>query len=100
MEKLAAKEYPLSGAGATFPAPIFQRWFDAYNRQVDPNVQVSYQSVGSGAGLEQYINGTVDFGASEAPITDSADRTASFIAAHGHDPIQIPMTGGFISLLL
>lgn len=87
----------ISGAGATFPAPLFQRWFDAYNRQVDSNVQVSYQSVGSGAGLEQYINGTVDFGASEAPITDSADRTASFIAAYGHDPIQVPMTGGFLS---
>lgn len=87
----------ISGAGATFPAPLFQRWFDAYNRQVDPNVQVSYQSVGSGAGLEQYINGTVDFGASEAPITDSATRTESFIAAHGHDPIQLPLTGGFVS---
>lgn len=92
-----ARIISISGAGATFPAPLFQRWFDAYNRQVDPNVQVSYQSVGSGAGLEQYINGTVDFGASEAPITDSPQRTASFIAAHGYDPIQVPMTGGFLS---
>ena len=87
----------ISGAGATFPAPIFQRWFDAYNRTVDPAVQVSYQSVGSGAGLEQYINGTVDFGASEAPITDSADRTKSFIDGYGYDPIQIPIVGGHIS---
>lgn len=87
----------ISGAGATFPAPIFQRWFDAYNRQVNPNVQVSYQSIGSGAGLEQYINGTVDFGASEAPITDSPDRLKSFRAKYNYDPIQIPMTGGFLS---
>ncbi|MGF1518796.1 MAG: phosphate ABC transporter substrate-binding protein PstS [Nodosilinea sp.] len=88
---------PISGAGATFPAPLFQRWFDAYNREVNPDVQVSYQSVGSGAGLEQYINGTVDFGASEAPITDSEDRTKSFIDAFGYDPIQIPITGGHVS---
>lgn len=87
----------ISGAGATFPAPIFQRWFDAYNRQVDSNVQVSYQSIGSGAGLEQYIKGTVDFGASEAPITDSADRLKSFKTAYNYDPIQVPMTGGFLS---
>ncbi len=88
---------PISGAGATFPAPIFQRWFDAYNRSVNPDVQVSYQSVGSGAGLEQYIAGTVDFGASEAPITDSEDRTKSFIDAYGYDPIQIPIVGGHVS---
>jgi len=93
----SGQKISISGAGATFPAPLFQRWFDAYNREVDSNVQVSYQSVGSGAGLEQYINGTVDFAASEAPITDSADRTKSFIEAHGHDPIQVPMTGGFLS---
>lgn len=87
----------ISGAGATFPAPIFQRWFDAYNRQVDSSVQVSYQSVGSGAGLEQYINGTVDFGASEAPITDSEDRMKSFQDAYPYEPIQIPIVGGHIS---
>ena len=87
---------PIDGAGASFPAPLFQRWFATYNSEVDPNVRVSYQSVGSGAGLEQYINGTVDFGASEAPITDDPDRVESFIEEHGHDPIQVPVTGGFI----
>lgn len=88
---------PISGAGATFPAPIFQRWFDAYTRKVDFDVQVSYQSVGSGAGLEQYIAGTVDFGASEAPITDAADRTQAFVDAFGYAPIQVPITGGLLS---
>jgi len=87
----------ISGAGATFPAPLFQRWFDTYNREVNPDVQVSYQSVGSGAGLEQYINGTVDFGASEAPITDSEDRMKSFREAWPFEPIQIPITGGHVS---
>ncbi|BAW97201.1 putative phosphate ABC transport substrate-binding protein [[Synechococcus] sp. NIES-970] len=87
----------ISGAGASFPAPLFQRWFDTYNREVDSNVQVSYQSVGSGAGLEQYINGTVDFGASEAPITESEDRMASFRAAYpGTEPLQIPVVGGYV----
>lgn len=86
----------ISGAGATFPAPLFQRWFDAYNREVDPNVQVSYQSVGSGAGLEQYINGTVEFGASEAPITESEDRMKSFADAYPYEPLQLPLVGGYV----
>lgn len=86
----------ISGAGATFPAPLFQRWFDEYNRNVDSSVQVSYQSVGSGAGLEQYINGTVDFGASEAPI--EGDRLQSFEAAYPYDPLQIPVVGGIVVL--
>jgi phosphate transport system substrate-binding protein len=87
----------INGAGATFPAPIFQRWFDAYNRTVNRDVQVSYQSVGSGAGLEQYIAGTVDFGASEAPLTASEDRMKSFQDAYPFDPIQLPIVGGHVS---
>lgn len=84
----------ISGAGATFPAPLFQRWFDTYNREVDSNVQVSYQSVGSGAGLEQYINGTVDFGASEAPM--EGDRRESFLADYPYEPLQLPFVGGYV----
>lgn len=87
----------ISGAGATFPAPLFQRWFDAYNRTVNPDTRVSYQSVGSGAGLEQYINGTVDFAASEAPITTSEDRLKSFKENFEFEPIQVPITGGHVS---
>ncbi|PSB20744.1 phosphate ABC transporter substrate-binding protein PstS [filamentous cyanobacterium CCP1] len=86
----------ITGAGATFPAPLYQRWFAEYNQSVDPNVQVSYQSVGSGAGLEQYINGTVDFGASDAPI--QGDRLESFRAAYNAEPIQVPMAGGAVVL--
>ncbi len=86
----------ISGAGATFPAPLYQNWFTTYAQNVNPDVQISYQSVGSGAGLEQYINGTVDFGASDAPI--KGDRLASFKAKYNADPIQVPMAGGSVVL--
>lgn len=86
----------INGAGATFPAPLYQNWFATFAQEVNPDVQVSYQSVGSGAGLEQYINGTVDFGASDAPIT--GDRLKSFQEKYGADPIQVPMAGGAVVL--
>lgn len=60
----------LTGAGATFPAPIYQAWFDDYNRGVAKGVQVNYQPVGSGGGIQQFTAGTVDFGASDAPMSD------------------------------
>jgi phosphate transport system substrate-binding protein len=58
----------LTGAGATFPNPIYTKWFDAYNKQT--GVRINYQSIGSGGGIRQFIEGTVDFGASDAPMTD------------------------------
>ncbi|MEN9202317.1 MAG: phosphate ABC transporter substrate-binding protein PstS [Thermostichus sp. DG02_2_bins_29] len=93
-----AQTIQISGAGATFAAPLLQRWFDAYNRTVNPNVQVSYQSVGSGAGLEQYINGTVDFGASEGPMNEKNNRSRfeNFVAKFGYKPLQLPLAGGAI----
>ncbi|WP_448532893.1 phosphate ABC transporter substrate-binding protein PstS [Parathermosynechococcus lividus] len=86
----------ISGAGATFPAPLYQNWFTTYAQQVNPDVQVSYQSVGSGAGLEQFINGTVDFGASDAPF--SGARLQAFREKYKTDPIQVPMAGGAVVL--
>ena len=83
----------LSGAGATFPAPLYQRWFADYNK-ANPSTQISYQSVGSGAGVEQFLAGTVDFGASDAPLKPE-DR-AKFKAKFGAEPIQVPMTGGSV----
>jgi phosphate transport system substrate-binding protein len=59
----------LSGAGASFPAPLYQRWAVEYNK-LHPNVQVNYQSVGSGAGVKQFTQGTVDFAASDAAMSD------------------------------
>ncbi len=67
----------LTGAGATFPAPIYQAWFDDYNKKVAKNVQVNYQSIGSGAGITQFTANTVDFGASDAPMSDAEVAKAS-----------------------
>src|SRR5579871_4081202 len=59
----------ITAAGATFPAPIYQKWFGEYHK-MHPNVEINYQSIGSGAGIQQLTSGTVDFGASDMPMTD------------------------------
>jgi len=59
----------LNGAGATFPYPIYSKWFSEYNK-LHPEVQINYQSIGSGGGIRQVLNGTVDFGASDGPMSD------------------------------
>jgi phosphate transport system substrate-binding protein len=66
---MAASAETINAAGATFPAPIYQKWFEEY-RKAHPDVQINYQSVGSGAGIQQLTQGTVDFGASDMPMTD------------------------------
>jgi len=58
-----------SGAGATFPFPIYAKWFDEYHR-LHPTIQINYQSIGSGGGIRQVTEGTVDFGATDGPMTD------------------------------
>ncbi len=88
-----AQNVSLSGAGASFPAPLYQRWFSEYNKQ-NPNVQISYQSVGSGAGVEQFLQGTVDFGATDAPLDE--EERQSFEKTYGQAPIQLPMTAGSV----
>jgi len=60
----------MTGAGATFPAPIYAKWADAYNKAT--GARLNYQSVGSGAGIQQIRAKTVDFGASDMPLTDDA----------------------------
>src|SRR5580700_2302917 len=59
----------VNGAGATFPYPIYSKWFDEYSK-VDPSVRFNYQSIGSGGGQKQILEGTVDFGASDGPMSD------------------------------
>jgi phosphate transport system substrate-binding protein len=59
----------LTGAGATFPNPIYTKWFDAYNKKT--GVQINYQSIGSGGGIRQFTEGTVDFGATDGPMNES-----------------------------
>jgi phosphate transport system substrate-binding protein len=65
----------LNGAGATFPYPIYSKWFSEYNK-LHPEVQINYQSIGSGGGIRQVLNGTVDFGAADVPMTDEQLKEA------------------------
>jgi phosphate transport system substrate-binding protein len=65
----ASAETNLNGAGATFPNPIYQKWFSEYHNE-HKDVQINYQSIGSGGGIAQLTSGTVDFGASDGPMTD------------------------------
>ena len=71
----------LNGAGASFPNPIYSKWFSEYNK-LHPDVQVNYQSLGSGAGIRQVISGTVDFGASDGPMTDEQLKDAKAKILH------------------
>jgi len=71
----------LNGAGATFPYPMYSKWFSEYNK-LHPDVQINYQSIGSGGGIRQVLNGTVDFGASDGPMTDEQLKEAKFKILH------------------
>jgi phosphate transport system substrate-binding protein len=71
----------LNGTGATFPYIIYSKWFTEYNR-LHPDIQINYNSLGSGAGIRQLQAGTVDFGASDAPMTDDQLHQAKVPALH------------------
>src|SRR5690348_9813377 len=58
----------VNGAGATFPYPIYSKWFNEYHK-LHPQIEINYQSIGSGGGIRQLLSGTVDFGASDMPMT-------------------------------
>ena len=64
-----ADRLQINGAGATFPYPIYSKWFDEYHK-AHPDIEINYQSIGSGGGIRQLLSGTVDFGASDGPMTD------------------------------
>ena len=64
-----AQAQKLTGAGATFPYPIYSKWFSEYSA-AHPGVEINYQSIGSGGGIRQVTAGLVDFGASDGPMTD------------------------------
>ncbi|MBN3883877.1 MAG: phosphate ABC transporter substrate-binding protein PstS [Nostoc sp.] len=83
----------LSGAGASFPAPLYDTWFTDLNKKY-PNLQVDYASVGSGSGVEQFIKGTVDFGASDVAMKD--EEIQKVPADRG--VILLPVTAGSIVL--
>jgi phosphate transport system substrate-binding protein len=71
----------LNGAGATFPYPMYSKWFSEYNK-LHKDVQINYQSIGSGGGIRQVLNGTVDFGASDSPMTDEQLSQAKIKILH------------------
>jgi phosphate transport system substrate-binding protein len=71
----------INAAGATFPAPIYQKWFEEY-KAAHPEVQINYQSIGSGGGIRQLTEGTVDFGASDAPMTDDQIKAVKIKPLH------------------
>ncbi|MBK1989089.1 phosphate ABC transporter substrate-binding protein PstS [Sphaerospermopsis aphanizomenoides BCCUSP55] len=83
----------LTGAGASFPAPLYQTWFTELNKKY-PSLQVNYQSVGSGAGVEQFTKGTVDFGASDVAMKD--EEIAKIPQDKG--VLLLPVTAGSIVL--
>ena len=86
-----AESVTLTGAGASFPAPLYQRWFQEIT-QVQPNLRVNYQSVGSGAGVKQFTQGTVDFGASDVAMSDEEIQQVD------RGVLMLPMTAGAIVL--
>jgi phosphate transport system substrate-binding protein len=86
-------ETKLNGAGATFPYPIYSKWFDEYHKQ-HPDIEINYQSKGSGAGIRQLTEGTVDFGASDGPMTDKQLEEAK--QKRGTDIIHIPTVLGAV----
>jgi phosphate transport system substrate-binding protein len=81
----------LTGAGASFPYPIYDKWFNEY-RKVHPELQINYQSIGSGGGIRQIIEGTVDFGASDGPMTDT--QLNDFKTKRGSDVLHFPTVMG------
>ena len=77
----AAQAQKLTGAGATFPYPIYSKWFSEYSA-AHPGVEINYQSIGSGGGIRQITAGTVDFGASDGPMTDEQIAASKIKLVH------------------
>jgi phosphate transport system substrate-binding protein len=84
----------LTGAGATFPYPMYSKWFNEYHKK-DPNIEINYQSIGSGGGIRQVTEGTVDFGASDGPMTD--EQLKAYQDKHGFPVLHFPtVLGGVV----
>jgi phosphate transport system substrate-binding protein len=81
----------LNGAGATFPYPMYSKWFDVYHQE-HSTIQINYQSIGSGGGIRQVLAGTVDFGASDGPMTDQ--QIAEFKKDRGMGILHFPTVVG------
>jgi phosphate transport system substrate-binding protein len=102
--RTATAQVLINGAGATFPYPLYSKWFDVYTK-VNSAVRFNYQSIGSGGGIKQLLNHTVDFGASDAPISDaqlakSPDHILHFPTVLGAVVITYNLTGLSTPLML
>lgn len=87
----AISQTVLSGAGSTFAAPMYSTWLDAY-RKSRPDVQVGYQAIGSGGGIQRIMEGMVDFGASDGPMTDK--QIQDYKDSHGFTMLHFPTVLG------
>jgi phosphate transport system substrate-binding protein len=85
----------INGAGATFPNPIYQQWFSEF-KMAHADVSINYQSLGSGAGIRQLTEGTVDFGASDLPMTD--EQMKAMVDAKKPKPLHFPTVLGAVVL--
>ena len=83
----------LTGAGATFPYPIYSKWFDEYHK-LHPSIEINYQSIGSGGGIRQVTDGTVDFGATDGPMTD--EQIKAYKDKHGFGILHFPTVIGAV----
>src|ERR1700688_4246846 len=81
----------INGAGATFPYPMYSKWFDEYHKK-NANLQINYQSIGSGGGIKQVTEGTVDFGATDGPMND--EQLKAFQDKHGFPILHFPTVLG------
>ena len=90
---LLAQNLLINGAGASFPYPIYSKWFSEYNKK-NPTIQINYQSVGSGAGIKQATEGTVDFGASDGPMKD--EQIKAYTDKHGSGILHFPTVLGAV----
>jgi len=81
----------INGAGATFPYPMYSKWFDEYHKK-NVNLQINYQSIGSGGGIKQVTEGTVDFGATDGPMND--EQLKAFQDKHGFGILHFPTVLG------
>ena len=92
---LGAADNPvlINGAGATFPYPIYSKWFDEYHKKF-AHAQINYQSVGSGAGIRQITEGTVDFGASDGPMSD--EQIKAYLDKHNSPILHFPTVLGAV----
>ena len=88
-------EVTLQGSGATFPAPLYKRWFLEFYKK-NPQVRINYQAIGSGAGIRQFTEGLTDFGASDAAMSDKELKLAQ--ESRKADVLMVPMTAGSVAL--